>query len=54
MTDKELFIIIKAILWFNQYITQMPSNQEIMHFIIEHKKDDMEDLYNKTINMLKK
>ena len=47
MSDKELFIIIKAILWFNQYITQMPSNQEIMNFIIYHKKEDMEKLVDK-------
>ncbi len=47
MTEKDLFIIIKAILWFNQQISQMPTDEEIMYFIKYHNKNDMEELYKK-------
>ena len=56
MTEKDLFVIIKTvltILWFNQQISQMPTDEEIMYFIKYHNKNDMEELYKKTIKMLK-
>lgn len=37
ITNQDLFIIIKAILWYNPSI-QMPSDEEIMKFIKVHKE----------------
>lgn len=38
MTKEDLFIIIKAILWYNASIVQMPSDEEIKKFIETHKE----------------
>ena len=37
ITNQDLFIIIKAILWYNPSI-QIPSDEEIMKFIKFHKE----------------
>lgn len=37
MNDKDLFIIIKALLWYLPTI-QVPSDEEIMKFIKIHKE----------------
>ena len=37
MNDKDLFIIIKALLWYLS-TTQVPSDEEIMKFIEIHKE----------------
>lgn len=38
ITNQDLFIIIKAILWYNESVVQMPSDEEIMKFIETHKE----------------
>ena len=38
ITNQDLFIIIKAILWYNKSVVQMPSDKEIMKFIETHKE----------------
>ena len=42
ITNQDLFIIIKAILWYNENVVQMPSDEEIMKFI-ETQKEKIED-----------
>lgn len=45
MNENDLFIIIKALLWYNVQVIQMPSDEEIKKFIKVHKeaKDEKED-----------
>ena len=42
ITNRDLFIIIKAILWYNESVVQMPSDEEIMKFI-KMNKEKIED-----------
>lgn len=42
ITNQDLFIIIKAILWYNESVVQMPSDEEIMKFI-KVNKEKIED-----------
>ena len=42
ITNQDLFIIIKAILWYNKSVVQMPSDEEIMKFI-KVNKEKIED-----------
>ena len=38
MNEYDLFIIIKAILWYSIQTIQMPSDEEIKKFIKDHKE----------------
>lgn len=40
ITNRDLFIIIKAILWYNESVVQMPSDEEIKKFIEAHKEKE--------------